>query len=266
MFSFFKRAKKEPGESGTSPKEKRVKDKAKDSAAVASKPDSTVSMCKNNSGQRTESVETSPKSASSESRLPEIASGNAVVTAKSEHSEPNVISNFPSDVAMESRRSLPISYANVVSKPSRSGVKPCGHGTVAIAPKVPDFVGKRELCTPPSSPEMGSQPKYSKVGTRAASNDLDNAANTVHLKQNGLASDTVRGALKLQFEVPKNVANKFCGDANQYGGANHSHEDMYVDIYVANSSIVQYAYVIVRQLKLELTADYYLETKRVRKC
>lgn len=258
MFSFFKRSKKDTSEAGgnnvSSSKEKRGKDK------VGTKSDIAV-MCKNSPGQRTESVETSSSSSSSESRLPENVSGNAnavaasppvmsETTAKSDqkifdknHSDPNQVSN-PSKVTMESRQTnpavplcMPISYANALkvdTKPVRSGVKPCGHGTVAIAPKVPDLISKRELCTPPSSPEMGSKPKYSKVNVAGSNSENAVLGAKQKLKgeqQNGIPSDTVRASLKLQFEVPKNalnVANKFGGDASQYARPNHNNEDMYV--------------------------------------
>lgn len=260
MFSFFKRSKKDTSEtssnSSSSSKEKHGKDK------VGIKYDITA-MCKNNPGQRTESLETSSSLSSSESRLPENISGNvsAVVastpvmsetTAKSDqkffeknHSDPNEVSN-PSKAIMESRQinpvvpiCTPMVYANALkvdTKPVRGGVKPCGHGIVAIAPKVPDLISKRELCTPPSSPEMGCKPKNSKVNVAGSNSENAVLGEEYQLKGqqlNGLSSDTVRASLKLQFEVPRNtvnVANKFCGEAGQDSGQYHSYEDMYVII------------------------------------
>lgn len=190
MFSFFRRSKKDQSENKEKKKEKSP---AQDAVAHTNDNGNTSDdKGKNNPGKlevapqggqitatsnvATESgiVERPPQPFLNESTLKRDRyrtddQSNCILSGTNRLSEREQVRNLetppadhnwkPKSVQKKTMEEKPISYATILRKaePSRVGhsVKPCGHGTVAITPKIPVAATRRNSsATPPSSPKL----------------------------------------------------------------------------------------------------------------
>ncbi|KAF5276036.1 hypothetical protein FQA39_LY00832 [Lamprigera yunnana] len=188
MFNFFKRA------ANGSNKEKKSKDKASSKNESVLPSTSPSEMCKNKITQISDSLAKSGKSDVSldavakcglkENKVNDAGMNSdesiAKITAvKDETADTNInLNNRKCDMEVsqaginkkcnQMRPSI-TSYASIVKNDNqqrRSSVKPCGHGTLAIAPKIPSKWDTK-LETPPSSPDLEARPvlKYRRVNS-----------------------------------------------------------------------------------------------------
>lgn len=278
MFSFFKRTRKDQESNGIKDKDKKSKEKNSTKDDNASPTSVPKDMCKNKLTQKSESALQSgninvtpnivPESRLRENGIETVrATSSDEVTAKNEKKvtvtnetiEPNLpkTSNTASfsettKKSMEVSQNGPVkhspspvtSYASAVKneiQQRRNSVKPCGHGTVAIAPRIPSPSNKRDMGsdTPPSSPDLnlGAKPKYRRVHSYEHS-PPDKQHNLDKLK-NGRAphiddpiSDTVRAAIKLKVDLPlskppinKNSPNKTLNTGSKHVLVNGIEDD-----------------------------------------
>ncbi|KAK4882817.1 hypothetical protein RN001_006136 [Aquatica leii] len=229
MFSFFRRA------TNGSNKEKKSKDKASSKNDNALPTSAVIETCKNKVSQKPETAIQGGKSdvifdVLTECRLPEnekqagvISNESAakIITKIDESIDTNINLVDSAKCDMESSQILcnetanqispPIitSYANVVKNDTeqrRSSVKPCGHGTTAIVPKIPS---KRDMKaeTPPSSPDLGAaaRPKYRRVHSLEQSPVKSDAA-VINNINPPLVDDAVN---KSQHLNPSSLPNGF---------------------------------------------------------
>lgn len=169
MFSFFKRSKKETESKEN--KEKRANEYYEDALP-------TLDMCKNK-------AEISPQGGKQQSSivLPEIAvwESGAILVSGDVVSETNDASNLSSENLQNesmNRGNVAFTYANMLRKSELAkegksqSVKPCGHGTVAIAPRVPPSAARRENnATPPDSPKTDVKVNHFKSKNSPARSD-----------------------------------------------------------------------------------------------
>lgn len=162
MFNFFRRSKKDV-DAGPSREKKSKEKELKNSPGLNHK-----DMCKNKSLEKFESapqggIETSPNILT-ESELREnneesaIVTGVEVITANPLINEMNI---------KETNTKLP--YLNGMKKNESEiknvrNVKPCGHGTIAIQPRIPTLSARRHSnsLTPPESPKTEMKHPYKK--------------------------------------------------------------------------------------------------------
>lgn len=230
MFSFFRRSKKETDSSTNSGSSSSKKSKDKETAINASTSparNNHKETCKNN----IQNVESAPQCANvssvvvpsvvvaTEVPLPKtVESETASVSSGGESSETNTKNDDTMSVSSKAQV-----YANMLKTldhPSKEtttnnnssrkgGVKPCGHGTVAIAPKIPLAINKQS--TPPDSPKAETRnklPFYYKPPNETTNNTkpelLHNKNNNVkyELVKTQPINDTVTGVMKLRVDIP----------------------------------------------------------------
>lgn len=212
MFNFFKRSKKDP-EAGSSrdAKEKRSKDFVEENrtSPVRGRKD----MCKNKTTvQKVESApqggcETSP-SIATESGLRENIEKSAPVsgdevTASAVKNDPNPTNsdaNSPIVDTVEAHASKMFRKPEPEVKSTRN-VKPCGHGTLAIQPRIPILINRREnSVTPPESPKSDVKHFYRRLNSNESSNDTEKTAS--RRTENKPNEDTVSASMKIRFDLP----------------------------------------------------------------
>ncbi|KAL3277423.1 hypothetical protein HHI36_012771 [Cryptolaemus montrouzieri] len=156
MFGFFKRAKKE---TERSKEDKRGKDPLKGQSQEWQAIKAGEGSCKNTAKSESalEGNTQSLPNALSSSASVELRENCAVsdVARSNENCETNDFSCTNMNVKNTDQRHQ-MSYAGAVKIPEpRQSIKPCGHGTVAIVPRVPISGSKREnSSTPPASPKL----------------------------------------------------------------------------------------------------------------
>lgn len=216
MFSFFRRSKKEPD--SPAKESKRSKDASKEN--TASPAHKHKEMCKNNI--TIQNFESAPHSSSvtdaaEVARCPET---DDCASASAEKTETNATNE--SDMEWNANRkdvaSRAQTYLNLVktlepphpNERRGSGVKPCGHGTVAVSPKIPWLQGGRRdnSSTPPESPKPEAKRKLSDTfdaipekEDKLRKGDLDNGTPSELFKRQ-VNNDTVMGSMKLHVELP----------------------------------------------------------------
>lgn len=265
MFSFFKKAKKDSESNGSS-KEKKSKEKVlfKDLGILST--GVGKEMCKNKtletgSASQSGNISVIPGGRSefellqNENDLPEVQSDDLIaktsktVNAANERNETNLIETIPdlcnflsnSVEDMEGRQSVnnnatkqipaPItSYANALrndTQQRRISVKPCGHGTVAIAPKIP--IKREQHITPSSSPELssGAKPKYRRVHSDELplSNFKKGAKNKRGDDES--FSSTIKSVMQLRVELP-NLNKVLSNDAQKLVNGTQNEPEKYV--------------------------------------
>lgn len=210
MFNFFKRSKKDP-EAGSSKdnREKRIKQDVVEenrTSPVRGRKD----MCKNKTTtvQKVESApqggcETSP-SFTTESGLREniieksapVSSGDEV-TASAHKNDPNPPNSDANSANADTAEAINI---KMFKKPEAEvkntrNVKPCGHGTVAIQPRIPILINRREnSVTPPESPKADTKHFYRRLNSNDSFNDTE--------KLTSRRVENTTGASKITFGVP----------------------------------------------------------------
>lgn len=233
MFSFFRRSKKDSESHGSKEnKDKKNKDGCKENSASPSR--KHKEMCKNNITMQ--NFESAPHSASVTSVLadatevscpnfPETASVS-VSGGEPEKIDSNTTNETPIDKMMEWNNRKEVSsrantYANMLralesQKEPRenrgSGVKPCGHGTVAVLPKIPVLqANKRDDSnnTPPESPKPEVIRKLSDTAQSISAKEdkLRNAGQengpVKNIFKRQTNNDTVTGIMKLRIDIPQ---------------------------------------------------------------
>lgn len=227
MFSFFRKSKKETESHGSSKKHN------KDNGISNALPDARIhkEMCKNNI--TIENVESAPQCANNVSVVSnvatDVASSSALLTnsveqtenassvlSGSENETKTINNNDPTTMSVSSKAQV---YANMLrtidSSPppreSKGGVKPCGHGTVAIAPKIPLAINRRENpISPPDSPKAeyrNKLPLFYKSPNEFGKNEMlhnrnNNSAPKYELVNTQPMNDTVTGVMKLRVDIP----------------------------------------------------------------
>lgn len=195
MFSFFRKSKKDsdPGR------------KRKDKESSASPARNHKETCKNI--QNGESAPQCANASVDPSVATEVPSRNPAETetASASGGEPETKTNDdPMDVTSKVQ-----TYANMLrtldqpKEPRR--VKPCGHGTVGIAPKTPLPGGKRDAPeTPPESPkpELRNKLPFYKSPGGAAEVLHKNSPPKYELVRTQPINDTVTGVMKLRVDIP----------------------------------------------------------------
>ncbi|XP_060524226.1 protein FAM184A-like isoform X2 [Cylas formicarius] len=176
MFNFFRKSKKDEGgsrkgkdkEADATPVQKKIKDR--ENSERSSPTDVKKNMCKNN---QPSTPELAPESDSVS--LPK----NVVNASKTISSE---VETF---YEKNERENMCDTYVNGLKvadnksserrSSSGGGVKPCGHGTTAILPKVPLSGVSQKLATPPESPVMEIKKtfKYTVNGIQEEPNQLE---------------------------------------------------------------------------------------------
>lgn len=233
MFSFFRRSKKDSESHGTKEnKDKKNKDACKENSASPSR--KHKEMCKNNITMQ--NFESAPHSASVTSVLgdaTEVLCPNfsetesaSVSGGEAEKIDSNATNETPTDKMMDwntNRKEVSAranTYANMLRalesqkepRESRgSGVKPCGHGTVAVQPKIPlPQASKRdEASTPPESPKPGVIRKLSGTAQSISAKEdkLRNAGQengpVDNIFKRQANNDTVTGIMKLRIDIPQ---------------------------------------------------------------
>lgn len=222
MFSFFRKSKKDSDSNG-SVTNKKHKDKESSKENSASPARNHKEMCKNN--QTIQNVESAPQcanvsvvpSVATEVALPKTVETEtaSVSGGETETIETKTKNDDPSENAAMSVSSKAQTYANMLraldtpKEASRGGgVKPCGHGTVAIAPKIPLAFGKRDNPeTPPDSPkaEMKNKLPFYKPPNEVAKTEQlhkNNSLPKYELVKTQPINDTVTGVMKLRVDIP----------------------------------------------------------------
>lgn len=240
MFSFFKRSKKDT-ETHNGPKEnkdKKSKDKDSSKENTASPSRKQKEMCKNNSTPQ--NFESAPQCASV-TNVPTVATevagpktleivsasaSGAKIPAEVEIIDPNP-TNETSDLqntmefngsasnrGVASRAQM---YGNMLKslEPIREGrgggVKPCGHGTVAVSPKIPILqAAKRDNSnTPPESPKQELKFRLTSKPDQISESISTKATELRKTEESGTKdnlykdmNDTVTGVMKLRVDVP----------------------------------------------------------------
>lgn len=202
MFSFFKRSssKKDPSDSCNTNK------KHKDNSGSPAR--NPKEMCKN-----IQNVECAPQCANvSVTTEAQVAPNNVeTVCVSGGEIETNTRNDETSENATMSVSSKAQGYASMLrsldqpnKETNRGGrVKPCGHGTVAVAPKIPLQANKRDNAeTPPDSPkaERNKLPFY-KMQTEQLHNK-NNSLPKYELVKTQPVNDTVTGVMKLRVDIP----------------------------------------------------------------
>ncbi|GJQ72878.1 hypothetical protein Trydic_g1526 [Trypoxylus dichotomus] len=177
MFSFFKKSKKEgDASSGRESKEKKSKERELKADHSTSIPASRVTkdMCKNKSSQKCENAPAGgtyngPENRSKDTAFP-LTSDNLVID--NERKTNDIIHRKPEQSDRKSQLSPQLEDITAsISEPMLSffakrspdsgqsqNVKPCGHGTVAISPRIPP----QAIETPPESPKLDFRRRKSK--------------------------------------------------------------------------------------------------------
>lgn len=232
MFSFFRRSKKDSESHGTKEnKDKKNKDGCKENSASPSH--KHKEMCKNNITMQ--NFESAPHSASVTSVLgdaTEVSCPNFSETAsasvsggEAEKIESNATNETPSGKMMEWNNRKEVSsrantYANMLRalesqrepRENRgSGVKPCGHGTVAVLPKIPILQASKrdDTNTPPESPKPEVIRKLSDAAQSISAKEdkLRNAGQengpVDNIFKRQANNDTVTGIMKLRIDIPQ---------------------------------------------------------------
>lgn len=207
MFNFFKRSKKE--NDGSSGRNRKTKDK--DCKEASASPTQTrTEMCKNN--QHFEDTEitlqgeniTYPAPAPNKiENLASVAipSNDAGLLNEDRLNRTNKINEeadveFP-QMSFPVQNSVPISNANMLKRPEQKPtrmVKPCGHGTLAIAPRVPISPFRRNSSsTPPGSPDVSIKLNKRKEISDSADNISDSEYKSLPPSPNNSPEKTVCG-------------------------------------------------------------------------
>lgn len=206
MFSFFRKSKKDSDSISGG-----VNKKHKDSASPAR---NHKDMCKNNI--TIENVESAPQCANvvatvatEVATLEQPESASATGIGDTVNDETNTKYDNTSENATMSVSSKAQTYTNMLRESSRGGgVKPCGHGTIAIAPKVPLSINKRDTTdTPPGSPkaELRNKLPFYKTPNEIAKMELlhkNNGLQKYELVNTQPMNDTVTGVMKLRVDIP----------------------------------------------------------------
>lgn len=292
MFSFFKRSKKDPETHHAAKENKDKKTKDKDSSKENNTaPRKQKEMCKNNSAT-SHNFESAPQCASvtdvlttaTEVAGPKIfetvaasASSGATLPAEIETIDPNPTNETMEFNGSASKRSVANKaqlYGNMLRtlEPVREGrsggVKPCGHGTVAVSPKIPILATKRDNSnTPPDSP------KQELMRIRLTNNKPDEISETVPTKATELRktdqesgtkdnlykdiNDTVTGVMKLRVEVPIITTTPPVDDMTPPIDINITDAEKYV---IAKNS---HGIVLLKYEELRAIFEYYLTLARL---
>lgn len=245
MFSFFRRSKKDTEAHNGSKENKDKRSKDKDSnkgSPVSPSRSKQKETCKNTSNSTTQNYESAPQYASVTS-VPTVAaeiagpksldSASAGVSGDNFHAEFEKIDTNPTNESSDLQNTMEYNgsassnkgvatkthnYANMLKalEPVREGrgggVKPCGHGTVAISPKIPILqAAKRDNSnTPPESPKQElsrikltvAEPDEMNESISAKVADLRKTEQENGTKDNLYINDTVTGVMKLRVDVP----------------------------------------------------------------
>lgn len=208
MFSFFRKSKKDTDTNGSGSSKKH-----KDTAS-ASPVRNHKEMCKNNiTIQNGESAPQCANVSVVSNVATEVALPKTVETETASvcETETKTINDDPSENATMSVSSKAQVYANMLRnldppKETKSGlgsagVKPCGHGTVAIAPKVPLPVNNKRD-TPPGSPKAETRNKLPFYKVPNESLHKTNNLAKYELVKTQPVNDTVTGVMKLRVDIP----------------------------------------------------------------
>lgn len=212
MFSFFRKSKKDSDSSAGGANKKH-----KDKENSASPARNHKEMCKNNI--TIQNVESAPQcanvsvvpSVATEVALPKTVEPETASESggETEIAETKTKNDDPSENATMSVSSKAQTYSNMLKETSRGGrVKPCGHGTIAVAPKIPLPMNKRDNTdTPPGSPkaEMRNKLPFYKPPNEVAKTELlhkNNGLPKYELVKTQPMNDTVTGVMKLRVDIP----------------------------------------------------------------
>lgn len=188
MFSFFKKSKKE-GDASSARENKDKKSKERelkaDQCAAIPVPRVTKDMCKNKCGQKCENMSAGGAHVVAENGPKDIAflpltSDNLVIDnerktnetiQKQESAQKTTQPNLQPNPENSNANSSESMFSFFVKRSPDSGqphnVKPCGHGTVAISPRIPP----QTIETPPDSPKLDFRRRKSKEISEESTNE-----------------------------------------------------------------------------------------------
>lgn len=206
MFSFFRKSKKEPDSSGSSSggggSTKKHKDKETNSASPARH---HKEMCKNIQNGECANVSVVP-SVATEVSLPKT------VETETASGENETKTTNDATMSVSSKAQIYASMLKTLDPPQKEttnkggggGVKPCGHGTVAIAPKNPLSNKRDHQATPPDSPkaEMRNKLPFYKQPNETNTLHKNNCVPKYELVKTQPMNDTVTGVMKLRVDIP----------------------------------------------------------------
>lgn len=216
MFNFFRKSKKDG--------DKKNKDATKESPTLIKEGASTCvqgkDVCKNNIQKVEIALETETKSLpnySSESGLEKNVSNATSATGISQEknhssSELPIVSPNPDIIATMCDKSALKKIETMVPIIERrsSSVKPCGHGTTAISPRIPILTGSRSNNTSPSSSPILEIRKQFRI--TAIENLCAPIEETKEIKKNGWKDEahtddeqeqnTLKASMKLHVNLP----------------------------------------------------------------
>ncbi|XP_018331433.1 protein FAM184A-like isoform X2 [Agrilus planipennis] len=215
MFNFFKRIRKEPDNNSNG---KKNKDK-NGNVSKEVQPDTDGDLSKNNSHQKAQSGERHQAYVTQSGLLHETS--DCSVSVENEQKITKTIETDPdaSDMEVPAKttpesavnvHTTPFSYASILKTPEKKishSVKPCGHGTLAVSPRIPVQYGKRnDIKTPPPSPELGVRPKFSRSSSKddnSGQSDSEGGKSETRAKIKDDGRDTVTGVMRVRFDLPK---------------------------------------------------------------
>lgn len=220
MFSFFRKSKREDRRN-KEPKESTPPRGAGTGSRDANKnnhqkPESVVAVPLPNYSSEVGPVKNATNAPS------QADAANEKIDANSRSANPDAPATMCDDNATTLNANT--SHANMLKKPEPmverrgSGVKPCGHGTTAIAPWVA-VLGHRNdnACTPPSSPVLEA-----KKALKVVQNGLAGNAS----KEEKDEKDTVTASMKLHVNLPITSSEK-----TSQGNGVENQVEMYVILH-----------------------------------
>lgn len=202
MFSFFRKSKKEPKDNK----------ETNNCTAPSGARNNYKEMCKNN----IQNVESAPQCANV-SVVASVAPTEVAVDTETASETKTTKNDENATMSVSSKAQVYANMLKTLDPPPQKeqtnksgsgggggGVKPCGHGTIAIAPKIPLSINKRDnQATPPDSPKAEARNKHPFYKPPSGAEPLHNKNHQKYeLVKTQPINDTVTGVMKLRVDIP----------------------------------------------------------------